>query len=113
MDTYRSSAPDLQRRYAEKPMVKLLDAYVLWAIDALPPDQNAALQQMAPRLRQTWNRTEENWHDVVAAQMQFPPNMPAIIRDMWQKNQTITANSKASLTLQDFTCLFVDQNFNR
>jgi len=102
---------DPQRRYAGNPLVRLLDAYVLWAIGALPPEQETLLQQMAPRLRQTWNRREEHWHEILASQMQFPATMPAAIREMWQKNQAIAAAGNATLTSVDFAYMFVDQNF--
>src|SRR5262245_24886459 len=106
------NASDLQHRYEGKPMLKVLECYVLWTIDALPPQQDVLLQKMAPRLREIWNRTEGLWHDIVAAQMQFPPTMPATIRDMWRKNQIIAADNKVALTPLDFTYMFVDQNFN-
>ena len=103
---------DPQRRYAGKPLVRLLDAYVLWVVGALPPEQESLLVQMTPKLRQTWNRSEEHWHEVLAAQMQFPATMPTAIRDMWRKNQAIAAASRATLTPVDFAYMFVDQNFN-
>lgn len=108
-----NSPVDSKQRYAGKPLVRLLDAYVLWAIGALPTEQAALLQQMTPKLRQTWNRTEDHWHDVVASQMQFPATMPASIRETWQRNQAVAATGRVTLTPVDFACMFVDQNFNR
>ncbi len=93
--------------------MKLLDAYVLWVIGSLPPEQETLLQQMTAKLRQTWNRTGEHWHEVLAAEMQFPPSMPMAIRDMWRKNQSIAENSGVKLAPVDFAHMFVDQNFNR
>ena len=93
--------------------MRLLDAYVLWAIGALPSEQEALLAQMTPKLQKTWNRTEDCWHDVLASQMHFPDTMTATIREMWQKNQAIAASSRATLTPQDFAYMFVDQNFNQ
>jgi len=104
---------DLQRRYAGKPLLRLLDAYVLWAIGALPSEQETLLEQMTPKLRQTWNRTEDRWHDVLASRMQFPATMAATIREMWEKNQAIAATSGVTLTPTDFAYVFVDQNFNQ
>ena len=103
---------DPQRRYAGNPLVRLLDAYVLWVIGALPPEQESLLEQMAPKLRHTWNRSEQHWHEVLASQMQFPATMPSAIHDIWQKNQAIAVASRATLTPVDFAYMFVDQNFN-
>jgi hypothetical protein len=104
---------DPQQRYAGKPLVRLLDAYVLWVIGALPAEQESLLVQMTPKLQQTWNRSEQHWHEVLAGQMQFPATMPAAIREMWQKNQAIAASSRGTLTPVDFAYMFVDQNFNQ
>lgn len=103
--------PDLQSRYAGNPLLRLLDAYVLWCLGSLPPDQEALLQQMTPHLQQTWKRSEKQWHEVLAAQMQLPANMPDLIRENWQKNQVIAAANKVTLTPLSFTHLFVDENF--
>jgi hypothetical protein len=84
-----------------------------WAIGVLPREREALLQQMTPKLQQTWNRTEEHWHDVLAAQMRFPATMPATIREMWQQNQAIAATSRVTLTPVDFAYMFVDQNLNQ
>ena len=104
--------PDLQRRYEGKPLLRLLDAYVLWAIGALPEEQEAVFQQMTPKLRQTWNRAGEEWHAVVASEMHFPPTMPTLIREAWEKNQAIAAANKVTLPATSFAYMFVDANFH-
>ena len=93
--------------------MRLLDAYVLWAIGALPAEQESLLAQMTPKLQQTWNRREVHWHELLAAQMRFPDTMPAAIREMWQKNQVIATESRTPLSPADFAYMFVDQNFNQ
>lgn len=35
-------------RYDGKPLLRLLDVYVLWAIGELPPDREDGLKRMAP-----------------------------------------------------------------
>jgi hypothetical protein len=84
----------------------------LWAISALPQEQEALLQQMTPKLQQTWDRKEDHWHDILAAQMRFPATMPDTIREMWQKNQVIATTNQATLSLVEFAYMFVDQNFS-
>ena len=102
---------DLQHRYAGKPLLRLLDAYVLWIIGALPTEQEASLVEMTPNLQRAWNRKEEQWYEVLEAEMQFPPTMAADIREIWQKNQGIAAANSVTLTPLHFTYMFVDQNF--
>src|SRR5947207_2271828 len=98
-----------QERYAGKPLLRLLHGYVLWAIGALPREQETLLQEMTPKLRQTWNRTDDLWYQVLASEMEFPATMPSSIRQVWQKNQTIAAASRVTLTPVAFAYLFVDQ----
>jgi hypothetical protein len=105
------ASADPSQRYTDKPFLKLLDAYVLWAIGALPPDQESLLQRMTPMLRKTWNCTQDNWHEVVAAQMEFPATLPDDIRKLWQKEQTLAAANKATLNPVRFAHKLVDQNF--
>jgi hypothetical protein len=104
---------DPQRRYDGKPLLRLLDSYVLWVIGELRDEQESLLEQMAPMLRQTWNRSQELWHEVLVAEMHFPATMPTAIREIWQKNQAIAATSGVTLTPLDFAYMFVDQNFSQ
>src|SRR5262245_47439624 len=97
------SPVDPQRRYAGKPLVRLLDAYVLWIIGALPDDQDDLLQQMTPKLCETWKCSGGRWHEVLASAMQFPATLPESIREIRQKNQAIPP--------LDFAYMFVDENF--
>ena len=43
--------------------------------------------------------------------MGFPPTMPSLIRELWQKNQTIARTSGQSLSPGDFARMFVAKNF--
>jgi hypothetical protein len=38
-------------RYDGKPLLRLLDMYVLWAIGKLPPDQEDVMNRAAPKLQ--------------------------------------------------------------
>jgi hypothetical protein len=104
---------DPQRRYAGKPLVRFLDAYVLWTIGALPQEQNSQLQQMTPKLRETWKCSGEHWHEALASAMQFPATLPDAIREMWTKNKALDSANRSKLSPLDFAYLFVDQNFNQ
>ncbi len=96
-------------RYREKPFLRLLECYVLWAIDELPLARAQTLREMTPTLRSTYH-VEGDWQEIIAAVMELPENMPSLIRDLWVKNQQIARQAGATLTPQQFAEMFVDEN---
>ena len=97
-------------RYEGKPFLRLLDCYVLDAIGALHPDEQARLAEMAPMLEETFGNSD--WHEVVAEQMQFPEGMAGAIREVWTKGRVrfIEAQGHEPDPLE-FTTNFVDTKF--
>jgi hypothetical protein len=101
--------PTPNKRYDGKPFLKLLDSYVLWAIDELPPENAQALTEMTPKLRSTYDNGGD-WQQIVCAVMKLPPNMPGLIRELWVKNTEIARKNGATLTPIEFAEMFVDCN---
>jgi hypothetical protein len=95
-------------RYQGKPLLRLLECYVLWMIDALPEKEATALKEMTPKLQSIY-RMQGDWQRIVASVMQVPSNMPTLIREMWMKNTKIAQRSDTTLTPQQFAEMFVDQ----
>lgn len=98
------------RRYEGKPLLRLLECYVLKAIDKLPLKDADGLKAMQPKLAKLYGVTD-TWDQIIASTMEFPENMPALIRETWKKNQEIAAANKVTLTAQQFAEMFVDQSF--
>ena len=97
-------------RYDGKPLLRLLELYVLKAIDELPLPEQDTLNKMAPKLQAVFGG-EGEWHQAVAAAVHMPANMPQVIRDMWAKNLEIArTNNVPALSPQKFAELFVDEN---
>jgi hypothetical protein len=97
-------------RYDGKPLVRLLELYVLKAIDELPPAEQDTLTRLAPKLHTVYGGNGQ-WDEAVAAAVQMPPEMPVAIRDMWAKNLEIArTNNVPPLSAQKFAELFVDEN---
>jgi hypothetical protein len=96
-------------RYEGKPFLKLLDAYVLWAIDELPEGNAQSLAEMTPKLRSTYG-LDGDWKQIVSAVMELPPNMPTLIRNLWIKNTEIAKRNGALLAPLEFAKMFVDAN---
>ena len=96
-------------RYQGKPLLRLLEFYVLWSIDQLSETDAKGLQEMTPKLQSVYD-AQGDWQQVVAVAMQFPPNMPVMIRDLWVRNSEIARQHQATLTPQQFAEMFVDEN---
>lgn len=73
-------------RYDGKPFLRLRESYVLWAVDQLPSDQAEVLEDLAPKLRST-DAVGGNWQEIVAAQMEFPAELPSALRQMWERTR--------------------------
>jgi hypothetical protein len=97
-------------RYDGKPLLRLLELYVLHAIGELPAAEEATLNAMAPKLRALYGGAGP-WYEAVAASVHLSDDMPDTIRGMWQKNSDIARANHVTLTPQKFAEMFVDDNF--
>ena len=97
-------------RYEQNPLFRLIEFYVLWAIDALPDGERKTLEAMAPKLTTIYGG-DGSWQRAIAAAMHFPPDMPDTIRQMWVENSQIARDNHMELEAQDFAQMFVDANF--
>jgi hypothetical protein len=99
-----------QERYSGKPLVRLLECYVLWAIDRLDQGETDVLSAMTPKLRAIY-RAEGTWQDVIGFVMRFPEEMPQQIAAVWRENVTRFEAAGARADPQTFAEQFVDENF--
>ena len=96
-------------RYAGRPFLKLTDSFVLKCIGELDPSQESLLEQMTPKLQQTFS-CSGTWEEIVASQLHFPPDIQATIQALWSKNQAIAKQNNAVLTPMQFVEMFVASN---
>ncbi len=97
-------------RYVGKPFLRLLECYVLNAIDQLDDAQRATLTEMEPKLADVY-KMNGSWLDIVSAQMDFPESLPGQIREVWSKYLDQAKAQGASVDPNEFAMTFVDQNF--
>jgi hypothetical protein len=95
---------------SEHPFAKLLKCYVLNAIDELPPSNRSSMIMMEPLLRQTYG-CDGSWDEIVAAQMEFPEDLPNQIRQLWEKNRGLAANAGQVLLPVAFAEMFLRHHF--
>jgi hypothetical protein len=97
-------------RYETKPLLRLVELYVLHVLDELPATEQETLNKLAPKLQTVYGGNGA-WHEAVAAAVHMPAEMPQFIRDMWEKNLEIArANNVPALAPQKFAEMFVDEN---
>lgn len=97
-------------RYDGKPLLRLLELYILKALDELPPIEQETLTRLAPKLQAIYGGNGQ-WQEAIEAAVHMPADMPQQIRDMWAKNLEIAkANNVPALSAQKFAEMFVDEN---
>ena len=96
-------------RYAGKPFLKLVDAFVLDCIGELDVSQAALLIQATPMFQKTYSRPG-TWQEIVMSELQFESNIVAAIQGMWARNQDIAKQNGVTLTPMEFVEMFVENN---
>jgi hypothetical protein len=101
----------MNTRYDGKPLLRLVDSYVLDAIGHLPPEVDAKMTEMEPRFRATFAATG-SWREMVEEQMKFPEGMQGAIRELWAKGRVkfLVAQGQEP-DPAEFTMQFVDTHF--
>ena len=90
----------MSERYAGKPLLRLLELYVLKALNELPALEQETLERMAPKLQAVYGGNG-TWHGALEAAVHMPADMPQTIRDMWAKNLEIAkTNNVPALSAQ-------------
>lgn len=97
-------------RYAGKPLLRLLECYVLWAIDELPEKEASTLVTMTPKLRDLY-KSEGRWQDIIAGIFDMSAGMPGQLKVLWTRNVEIAGQNGVVLTPQQFAEMVVDENF--
>ena len=105
-NTAAAPSPD---RYSGKPLLRLLELYVLWSLGELSDEDALRLGAMASKLTETFGGNG-TWQDALETTMQMPSNMPELVRDMWAKNISIANNNGVELHPEQFAQKFVDSN---
>jgi hypothetical protein len=98
-------------RYAGKPLLRLLECYVLRAIGHLDAQQEETLRCMEPKLRLIY-KNQGSWVEIVSSQMNLPRTLPEQIKDIWEKGLSQARRLGLSIDPNEFAVKFVDENFS-
>ncbi len=95
-------------RYEGKPLLILLENYVLDCVGHLPPDKVSMITSIVQRVY----GGGEDWKATLRSTLRLDGSLDENLRQMWQRNQEIARRSKQALTPEDFARMIVDQNFS-
>jgi hypothetical protein len=94
-------------RYAGRPLLIVLENYVLDCIGELPADKQALARSV---VRRVWSGGDD-WKATVRGQLQLESSMDEALRGMWSRNQELARQHNQQLHPIQFAKMVVDQNF--
>jgi hypothetical protein len=94
-------------RYQGRPLVLILENYILDVVGELPLDKQASIRQIVQRV---WSGGDD-WKATVRRELQFGDDLDEHLRQMWTRNQQIACEQKVELQPVSFAKMVVDQNF--
>lgn len=97
-------------RYDGKPLLRLLECYVLSFIDRLAEGDRRNLEMMEPKLR-TIYEAQGDWREIIATIVGFDSSLDGHIRSLWKQNSELAAAHGEELLPEDFAQMIVDENF--
>lgn len=97
-------------RYDGKPFLRLLECYVLWAVGQLSAEDAESLEAMSASLAATYGR-DGTWQRIVAAEMEFPAELPSALRGMWERTLGDAGDKRDSIDPESWARQVVDTNF--
>jgi hypothetical protein len=99
-------------RYDGKPLLRLLELYVLDVLGELSEDQIDNLRQIEPKLRETYG-VNGSWVEIIGSVMAFPPSLPGDIRDVWRNGLIEATRQSINVDPEEFARHFADMNFDK
>ncbi len=94
-------------RYQGKPLLRLLECWVLAVIGELDPAYDAPLAELAPHLARTYGG-EGSWQEIIARQLGFTTATEEGIRQLWREAR----ERHPDLEPQAFAEMTIDASFD-
>ena len=95
-------------RYDGKPLLRLVELWVLWVIDEIDPRDVTRLTEIEPSLRQTWS-FDGTWHEMIEELLQLSPTLRDELRAMWRRNLETARQQNAEAPTVMFSQSIADQ----
>jgi hypothetical protein len=101
------SADPEPERYHRRPLVLVLESYVLDCIGELPADRSETVAELV----QSVFGGDRDWKRTIRQQLRIPDTLDDSLRDMWARNQEIARENTYDLHPVQFAKMVVDKNF--
>jgi hypothetical protein len=95
-------------RYDGKPLLRLLECYVLNAIGELARADQRTLEQMTPKLQVVY-KLDGDWQSILSQVMHFPDTIDDNVRSAWARNCKLAAQHGEEPMPEDFARKVVDE----
>jgi len=99
-----SAEPD---RYQGRPLLIVLENYVLECIGKLSPESSERLSGM---MQQVFGGTKD-WKQTLRDVLHLDPALDGELRDLWTKNEALARQNGIELHPVQFAKMVVDENF--
>ena len=99
-----------QDRYVGRPLLRLLDCYILDSIGELPQAQKDTLHKIEPMLQKSFDSVGD-WRAIVEEQLGLLPSVALGMEALWAGFQQDEERLGNKARPSDFVRAFVDQNF--
>ena len=103
-----SAAAEMDR-YEQRPLLLVLENYILDCIGELEEEKNAGMTTL---IRKIFGG-EGDWRATVEEALEFDSSLGDALREMWQKNQQIAAAEKFELHPVQFAKMCAEENFSQ
>lgn len=104
---------DLTVRYAGKPLLRLLDAYVLDALGALDERTARSNEEMAPKIIAALSVSASTWQQAIEVSMEMPPSSAQELRVKWEQYVHEALAAGVTPDVLAWTHKMVDVRFNQ
>jgi hypothetical protein len=94
-------------RYQGKPLLLLLESYVLDCIGHFPADKTAAMVSIVQKVY----GGDEDWKATLRSTLHLDKSLDENLRQLWVRNQVIAKEAGETLGPIDFARMIVDRNF--
>ena len=94
-------------RYKGRPLLILLENYVLDSIGALTTDKQTSIRQIVQHVY----GGDYNWQQTLRTVLDLEDGIDDGIRQLWARNQEIAGEAETTLAPEEFARMVVDKNF--
>ena len=101
------SAEAEPERYRGRPLLVVLENYVLAAIGTLPPEKHAGVGKLVQHVFGGGN----DWLHTIRQRLELNEDLDESLRAMWERNAEVARQNAVPLHPIQFAKMFVDQNW--